>query len=75
MLESVRTSEVFAGMLAMHLWNLWMRYACSAYYSHPWAWNEIGLVVRHSRLATNATDGCLTRTCNPTSQSHGRGRT
>jgi hypothetical protein len=19
-----------------------MRYACSAFYSHPWAWNEIG---------------------------------
>ena len=22
--------------------SLWMRYACTAFYSHPWAWNEIG---------------------------------
>ncbi len=21
---------------------LWTRYACDAFYSHPWAWNEIG---------------------------------
>ena len=21
---------------------LWTRYACAAFYSHPWAWNEIG---------------------------------
>lgn len=24
------------------IWNLWMRYVCAAFYSHPWAWNEIG---------------------------------
>lgn len=41
-LESIRTSESFAGMPAPRLWNLWIRYACTAYYSHPWAWNEIG---------------------------------
>ncbi|HST47782.1 gluconate 2-dehydrogenase subunit 3 family protein [Jatrophihabitans sp.] len=27
---------------AVHLWSLWTRYACTAFYSHPWAWNEIG---------------------------------
>jgi hypothetical protein len=25
-----------------HVWSLWTRYACAAFYSHPWAWNEIG---------------------------------
>jgi hypothetical protein len=27
---------------AKHVWSMWTRYACAAYYSHPWAWNEIG---------------------------------
>ncbi len=27
---------------AGHTWSLWTRYACTAFYSHPWAWNEIG---------------------------------
>jgi Gluconate 2-dehydrogenase subunit 3 len=30
------------GMRADRVWSLWSRYACTAYYSHPWAWNEIG---------------------------------
>jgi len=30
------------GLHAAHLWSLWTRYACAAFYSHPWAWNEIG---------------------------------
>jgi hypothetical protein len=30
------------GMSAEHLWSLWTRYACAAFYSHPWAWNEMG---------------------------------
>jgi hypothetical protein len=30
------------GMKAKHVWSLWTRYACAAFYSHPWAWNEIG---------------------------------
>ncbi len=30
------------GMPAKHVWSLWTRYACAAFYSHPWAWNEIG---------------------------------
>ena len=27
---------------ASRVWSLWTRYACAAFYSHPWAWNEIG---------------------------------
>jgi hypothetical protein len=27
---------------AGHVWSLWTRYASTAFYSHPWAWNEIG---------------------------------
>jgi hypothetical protein len=30
------------GMPAGRLFELWTRYACDAFYSHPWAWNEIG---------------------------------
>lgn len=30
------------GVTAKHVWSLWTRYACTAFYSHPWAWNEIG---------------------------------
>jgi hypothetical protein len=25
-----------------HIWSLWTRYASTAFYSHPWAWNEMG---------------------------------
>jgi hypothetical protein len=27
---------------AGHVWNMWMRYCCVAFYSHPLAWDEIG---------------------------------
>ena len=27
---------------AGRVWSLWTRYACTAFYSHPAAWNEIG---------------------------------
>lgn len=30
------------GLNAGHLWSLWTRYACTAFYAHPSAWNEIG---------------------------------
>lgn len=30
------------GWAAAHVWSLWTRYACAAFYAHPWAWNEIG---------------------------------
>jgi hypothetical protein len=29
-------------MPAGSVWSLWTRYADSAFYSHPWAWDEIG---------------------------------
>jgi hypothetical protein len=30
------------GLPAAHVWSLWTRYACTAFYSHPSAWNEMG---------------------------------
>jgi hypothetical protein len=30
------------GLDAGHVWSLWTRYACTAFYAHPLAWNEIG---------------------------------
>lgn len=30
------------GLRAGRLWDLWMRYACTACYAHPSVWNEIG---------------------------------
>ncbi|MEU7133622.1 gluconate 2-dehydrogenase subunit 3 family protein [Streptomyces sp. NPDC046261] len=30
------------GMPASHVWSLWTRYACEAFYAHPHAWDEIG---------------------------------
>ena len=42
LLESVRTGDEWHGLPAARVWSLWMRYACAAFYSHPWAWNEIG---------------------------------
>ncbi len=30
------------GMPATQVWSLWTRYACTAFYSHPLAWQEIG---------------------------------
>ena len=43
-LQSVqdRGADQWHGMVAAHVWSLWTRYACVAFYSHPWAWNEIG---------------------------------
>ncbi|HEX3705677.1 MAG TPA: gluconate 2-dehydrogenase subunit 3 family protein [Mycobacteriales bacterium] len=37
-----RGSEDWYGLRADRVWSLWTRYACTAFYSHPWAWNEIG---------------------------------
>jgi hypothetical protein len=43
LIEQVRTDGGdWHGLPAGRLFDLWMRYACSAFYSHPWAWNEIG---------------------------------
>jgi hypothetical protein len=30
------------GMNAARVWSLWTRYACTAFYSHPAAWSEMG---------------------------------
>ena len=35
-------AEEWHGLPAAHVWSLWTRYACTAFYSHPAAWNEIG---------------------------------
>jgi hypothetical protein len=41
--EAVRkTRGEWHGMPADQVWSLWTRYACTAFYGHPWAWNEIG---------------------------------
>ncbi len=37
-----RGSGDWHGLPAGHVWSLWTRYACTAFYSHPAAWNEIG---------------------------------
>jgi hypothetical protein len=37
-----RGSASWHGMPAAHVWSLWTRYACTAFYAHPSAWNEIG---------------------------------
>jgi hypothetical protein len=34
--------EFWHGMPAAQLWSLWTRYACTAFYSHPLAWQEMG---------------------------------
>jgi len=34
--------QSWRGFPADRLWSLWIRYACTAFYSHPWAWDEIG---------------------------------
>ena len=42
-LEKVRLCKgEWHGLPAPRLFSLWLRYACSAFYAHPWAWNEIG---------------------------------
>ncbi|WP_442543026.1 gluconate 2-dehydrogenase subunit 3 family protein [Arthrobacter sp. KN11-1C] len=35
-------SSMWQGMPAGHVWGLWTRYACTAFYSNPWVWDEIG---------------------------------
>ncbi len=37
-----KLDEFWRDLPARHVWSLWTRYACAAFYSHPWAWNEIG---------------------------------
>lgn len=42
LVQEVQDANEWNGFNAKHLWSLWTRYACAAFYSHPWAWNEIG---------------------------------
>jgi hypothetical protein len=42
LLQAVSDAEEWHGLNAGHVWSLWTRYACAAFYSHPWAWNEMG---------------------------------
>ena len=35
-------SGAWHGLPAARVWSLWTRYAATAFYAHPWAWNEIG---------------------------------
>lgn len=37
-----RAGDDWHGLPTKHVWELWVRYACAAFYAHPWAWNEIG---------------------------------
>lgn len=37
-----RGKELWRGLPAAYVWGLWTRYACTAFYSHPSAWDEIG---------------------------------
>lgn len=42
LLQGVQDGDKWHGLPAKHVWSLWSRYACAAFYAHPWAWNEIG---------------------------------
>jgi hypothetical protein len=37
-----RGADPWHGRNASYVWSLWTRYACTAFYAHPVAWNEIG---------------------------------
>jgi hypothetical protein len=40
--DRAKDGTKWRGYSASHVWSLWTRYACTAFYSHPWAWNEMG---------------------------------
>ena len=42
LVQAVQDADSWHGMPAGHVWSLWTRYACTAFYSHPAAWAEIG---------------------------------
>lgn len=35
-------ADSWHGLCAKHVWSLWTRYVCTAFYSHPSAWDEMG---------------------------------
>lgn len=41
-IAAVQDSREWHGMRAPRVWSLWTRYACTALYSHPYAWSEMG---------------------------------
>lgn len=41
-IQAVQDAHEWHGMSAPHVWSLWTRYACTAFYSHPYAWTEMG---------------------------------
>lgn len=41
-IQAVQDGREWHGMSAPHVWSLWTRYACTAFYSHPYAWSEMG---------------------------------
>lgn len=42
LVQAIQDADGWHGWPASRVWSLWTRYACTAFYSHPWAWNEIG---------------------------------
>jgi hypothetical protein len=42
LVQAVQDADTWHGFVAGHVWSLWTRYACTAFWSHPWAWNEMG---------------------------------
>jgi hypothetical protein len=41
-ISAVQDSDEWHGLPAARVWSLWTRYACTALYSHPAAWSEMG---------------------------------
>jgi hypothetical protein len=42
MISAVQNADQWHGLAAARVWSLWTRYACTAFYSHPNAWSEMG---------------------------------
>jgi hypothetical protein len=42
LVEQVQLADEWHGMPGHRVFSLWMRYVTTAFYAHPWAWNEIG---------------------------------
>jgi hypothetical protein len=42
LVQAVHDSKHWHGLPGAKVWSLWTRYTSTAFYSHPWAWNEIG---------------------------------
>jgi hypothetical protein len=41
-IQAVQDAIEWHGLPAPRVWSLWTRYACTALYSHPYAWSEMG---------------------------------